>query len=114
MPPGHRGPRRWNCRRPLRRAIRTTASFAQAWLPADATWGSISTIEACARSIPLITSDVDPLRKTTTLSSEPVSTSVFWSPAAIIRTAAKTNTTSAIPETVRIVVSLRFPRFRML
>ena len=49
------------------------------------------------RSMPLITSVCDPLRKTTTLSSEPVSTSVFWSPAAIIRTAAKTKTTSAIP-----------------
>ena len=79
-----------------------------------ATWGSISTIEACRRSMLLITSVVEPLRKTTTLSGEPVSTRVFWSPSAIIRTAAKTNTTRAIPPAVRIVVSRRLRRFRRL
>ena len=63
----------------LGRAIRTTTSLATSLRPSPpiATWGSISTIEACPRSMPLITSDVDPLRTTTTLSSEPVSTSVF-------------------------------------
>ena len=100
----------------LGRAISTTASLARSLRPSGpiAAWGSISTIEACPRSMPLITSDVEPLRQTTTLSGEPVSTSVFWRPSAIIRTAAKTNTTSAIPETVRLVVNRRFQRFRML
>ena len=45
-----------------------------------ATSGCVSTMEAWSRSTPLCTSDVEPLRMTTTLSYEPVSTRVFSQP----------------------------------
>jgi len=97
-------------------AINTTTSRAIIGRPPSpaATCGSISTMAAFWRPIVLITSDCDPLRTTTTLEGEPVSTNVFCRPAAIISTAANTNTTSAMPATVRIVVSRLRRRLRML
>jgi hypothetical protein len=64
--------------------------------------------------MPLSTSLVEPLRSTTTLSYEPVATSVFCRPSANMSMAAKTKTTSAIPEAVRKVVSLLVQRLRKL
>ena len=48
---------------------------------------------------------------TIALSGSPVATSVYSMPLAIIKTAANTNTTSAIPAIVIIVVSFREPKF---
>ena len=64
--------------------------------------------------MPLWTSDWDPLRMRTTLSQDPVSTRVFCRPSASMRMAAKTKTTSAMPEAVRIVVRRLVQRFRKL
>ena len=51
-------------------------------------------------------------RITTTLSQEPVSTSVLRRPSSSISTVAKTYTTSAMPPAVSAVVTLRAPRLR--
>ena len=51
---------------------------------------------------------------TTTLSSWPVATSVFSSPAASISTVANTYTTSAMPPAVSAVVSLRAATLRTM
>ena len=71
-------------------------------------------MEAFIRSTPLCTSEEEPLRRTTTLSGEPVSTRVFFRPSAIMRMAVKTKTTRAMPEAARIVVRRRVQRLRML
>ena len=74
------------------RLIRTTGSRDTSRLPSApvAMSGSVSTIAACWRSMPLCTSDCDARRMTTTLSSCPVATSVCSSPAASISTVANT------------------------
>src|SRR6476469_7285363 len=69
-------------------------------------------IFAWARSIALWTSVCDERRVTTTLSYEPVSTSVLRRPSSSMSTVANTNTTSAIPLAVSKVVSLRVHRLR--
>src|SRR3989339_1259583 len=74
--------------------------------------GWASTIDAWYLSIPLCTSVVEARRIMITLSYEPVSTRVLRSPSASMRMVAKTKTTSAIPEAVRIVVSRRVKRLR--
>src|SRR5258706_8914837 len=61
--------------------------------------------------MPLCTSVPDERRVTTTLSGDPVSTSVFLRPSCSISTVANTNTTSAMPAAVSAVVSLRAMRF---
>ena len=76
--------------------------------------GNVSTMDAWFRSMPLCTSDCEPRRMTTTLSYEPVSISVFWSPSASMRVAAKTKTTRAMPDVVSAVVSRRVQRLRKL
>ncbi len=96
------------------RLMRTTVSFDRSLPPSSpvAMSGSVSTIDADARSMPLCTSVCEPLRITTTLSGWPVAISVSRNPAASISTVANTYTTSAIPPAVRIVVSLRAIRLR--
>jgi len=76
--------------------------------------GRLSTMPACSRSMPLCTSVCEPRRITTTLSSWPVDTSVFCSPAASISTVANTYTTSAMPPAVSAVVRRRASRLRAM
>jgi hypothetical protein len=78
----------------------------------NATSGWLSISAACTRSIALCTSVCAERRITTTLSYDPVSTSVLRSPSSSISTVANTNTTSAMPPAVNTVVSLRAHRLR--
>jgi len=76
----------------------TTISFDTSACPSTprATSGEVSMSEAWSRNTPLCTSVWLPWRITTTLSADPVDTSVDLSPASSISTAANTNTTSAM------------------
>jgi len=96
--------------------IRTTSSLATSGWPFApmAASGCVSIMDAWYRLTPLWTSELDPFRITMRLSYDPVSTSVFRSPSASIRMAAKTKTTRAIPDAVNTVVSRRVQRFRKL
>ena len=94
----------------------TTTSFDTSGWPSAprATSGEVSISDAWSRNTPLCTSVWLPWRITTTLSGDPVDTSVAFSPASSISTAANTNTTSAMPPAVRPVVSLRTHRLRAM
>ncbi len=100
----------------LFRVISTTSSRAASGPPsaARATWGRLSTSGAWSRSTELSISDLAPCRSTTTLSGEPVSTSVARNPSDSMSMAANTNTTSAMPPTVRAVVRRRASMLRRL
>ena len=74
--------------------------------------GCASMIAACLRSTELEISAFEPRRVTWMLSGWPVATSVARKPVSSICTAAKTNTTSAMPPAVSTVVSLRVQRLR--
>jgi len=64
--------------------------------------------------MPLWTSETAAFLITTTLLPEPVSTRVFFQAFESMRIEAKTNTTSAMPEAVKTVVSRRVQRLRKL
>jgi len=98
------------------RLISTTSSFARSCFPSPPTAisGWVATTAAWSRSTPLCTSDWEALRMTMMLSKEPVSMRVFRRPAASISVAANTKTTSAMPDAVSTVVSLRVRRLRRL
>ncbi len=94
----------------------TTTSLDTSGAPSAprATCGRLSKSAACSRAMPLCTSVAAPLRIASTLSAEPVATSVCRSPASSISTAANTNTTSAMPPAVSTVVSRRTQRLRAM
>ena len=79
-----------------------------------ATCGMLVTMPAASRSIMLMISLAAALRTTVTLSSEPVDFNVCCTPLAIIRTAVKTNTTSAMPRIVKTVVRRRDDELRKI
>ena len=87
----------------------TTTSLELIGLPSAkrATCGRFTMIPAASRSRMLMISLIAALRTTIMLSSEPVERSVFCTPLAIISTAEKTNTTSAMPSMVIAVVKRR-------
>ncbi len=80
----------------------TTTSLDTSGAPSAprATCGRLSKSAACSRAMPLCTSVAAPLRIASTLSAEPVATSV--------------NTTSAMPPAVSTVVSRRTQRLRAM
>ncbi len=96
------------------REFSTTTSFETSARPSGprATSGAVSISAAWSRRIPLWISVWLPCLITTTLSNDPVDTSVVFNPASSISTAAKTNTTRAMPPAVSAVVSLRTQRLR--
>jgi hypothetical protein len=67
---------------------------------------------AWVRSTPLWISVCAERRMVTTLSGEPVSTRVARRPSVSISTVANTNTTSAMPPAVSVVVMRRVARLR--
>ena len=79
-----------------------------------ATCGMLMTIPAASRSMMLMISLAAALRTTVTLSSEPVDFNVCCTPLAIINTAVKTNTTSAMPRIVKTVVRRRDDELRKI
>ena len=79
-----------------------------------ATCGMLVTIPAASRSMMLMISLAAALRTTVTLSSEPVDFNVCCTPLAIINTAVKTNTTSAMPRIVKTVVRRRDDELRKI
>ena len=96
--------------------VSTSVSLETSGVPSAprATSGMVSRSEAWSRYTALWISVCDDWRSRIALSRLPVDTSVFCSPASSISTAAKTNTTSAIPPAVRSVVSLRVQRLRKM
>ncbi|MNL14137.1 hypothetical protein D3C87_1350670 [compost metagenome] len=96
--------------------ISTTASREAMGRPSRfiATAGCISMAAAWSREIALWISVSAPLRINTTLSGSPVVTSVCLRPASSISMAAKTNTTSASPPAVSVVVSRRAQTLRAM
>src|SRR6056297_3066205 len=71
-------------------------------------------MEAWRRSMELCTSEVEDFLMTITLSSDPVSTRVFFKPSDNISKDAKTKTTNAMPPAVNTVVKRRVRRFLTL
>src|SRR3989442_451236 len=89
--------------------IITTTSLELVGRPSGkrATCGMLTIIPAANQSRTLMISLMAALRTTITLSSDPVDRRVFCTPLAIINTAAKTKTTSAMPNIVIAVVNRR-------
>jgi hypothetical protein len=83
-------------------------------LASRAICGRLSISAACSRDTALCTSVCAPLPMKSTLSAEPLATSVARNPAASISTAANTNTTSAMPPAVSTVVSRLTHRLRAM
>jgi hypothetical protein len=97
---------------------RTTATISPiaSWRPFGkaATPGVVAMIGILACSIPLSSSALDPFRRTTATLGSEAWCIALWIPFESIRTAAKTNTTSASPRAAAIVVVFRTRRLRRL
>jgi hypothetical protein len=98
------------------RLMITTGSPDARGFPSDvlAILGRVMMISAVTRSIMLEISPFAAFRAMITFSSDPVAINVFWTPYAIISTAANTNTTRATPRTVMPVVNFLVPRLRTI
>ncbi len=96
--------------------INTTVSFDTSGWPSapSAMAGWLVDTVACERATPLWISVSDERRVSSTLSYWPVVTMVVRRPSSSISTVANTNTTSARPDAVRIVVRRLAHRLRAM